>query len=107
MVEILAIVFIGVGLGELVSWLEITFRYAIALAPNIFRILLTISMLIGIASVFGLSYIALSEPDATVLNLDALTLITVYFISRLCTAWILNIARFYSTSRAQDTQNRR
>lgn len=95
MIELLAFVLVGVGLGEFVAWLGIIFRYAIPRAPLIFHILLTIPMLVASFSVVSLAYVALYGQEATVLGLDGITLLAIYFIAQACTSWVLNFYAFY------------
>lgn len=98
MVETIAAFCIGIALAQFAAFLAIVFRYAIPQAPWFFRAALTPPMLASMSSIFGIGVIALTG-DETVLGLDAISLLAIYFIAVFFTWWTFVAYAFYHVLR--------
>jgi hypothetical protein len=94
------------GLGMLAALVGILFRHAIPRAPVLFHGLLVVPMLLSSFSCFVIAFMALSGVRE-VFGVDALGVLTVYFVSQVLVWWTLNAYAVYHFYRSARTYNAR
>jgi hypothetical protein len=89
-IEILAVVFLGLGVAEFVAWLAIVFNYSVN-ASVWFRVVMTVLKAISMTSALVIAYLAFENLELLVLGLDAINWLVIFVVSQLAIRWMLNI----------------